>query len=407
MIQIRNIKQPEYSTSQQSIKANNTSLLLNTIRDRMPISRTELAKVVDLCPSTVSNLVDDLLASGWVVETAQAESGSRGRRAVLLEVSAARGCVATVELLGRGYICTLYDVCLKKRRGIRVRDTLCSGEGIGDTICALLRECRLDSCMLLGIHLIFPGVVDPVSGDLVRSVVIPDAEIIDRHLVLRLQKRFPNAHVMMSSNGTIIAFEEFIARGGDALPLLSLNIDEAIFGGVVLSDPENNLHFCFPLEVGHLLVDYRGARCKCGNRGCLETLCATPVLFRRLRDEAGLALEYSEAFGSDCNVAAMERTAEELRAGNQAVGAVLGDYVFTLCSALSSVVNLFDIRSVRIGGDIALLGEPFLAMLRETMRAEFRPLDDTYGTHVGLFASDYERVRLAATVMCLDSLLRK
>ena len=246
----------------------------------------------------------------------------------MLELNAGRGYIATIELLSRSYICTLYDIRLKKIKGIRVRNTLYDSAKLNDTISLLLRECRIDPCMLLGIHLIFPGIVDSVSGDLVRSVVIPEEEIIDRHLVLQLQKRYPDTHVMISSNGTIIAFEEFISQeSGTVLPLLSLNIDEAIFGGMVMSDAESNLYFCFPIEIGHLVVDFNGDPCKCENHGCLETLCATPVLLRRLQKAAKLALKPSEDFGADCNVASMQLVSKQLQEENPAVIKVLQEYV--------------------------------------------------------------------------------
>lgn len=408
MIQIRNIKQPVYSSSQQNIKFNNTALLFNTIRDRMPISRAELAKVVNLSPSTVSNLVDNLLREGWIKESTTDGGGCRGRKAIMLEINAARGYIVTIELLSRSYICTLYDIRLKKIKGIRIRDTLYDSANINETILWLLRECHINTSMLLGIHMIFPGVVDPVSGDLIRSAAIPEEEIIDRHLVLQLKKCYPNAYVMISTNGTVIAFEEYISQEHSAaLPLLSLNIDEAIFGGMVMSEAESNLYFCLPIEIGHLVVDFNGGVCKCGNRGCLETLCTTPVLLKRIREATEINLKCSEAFGADCNLDAIREIAKQLQEGNPSVEKVIREYVRILCSGLSSTINMFHIRCIQIGGDIALLGPPFLKMIQETLTHEFCLLDDTYPTQVGLFVSDYEQTRIAAVTMCIDSLFRQ
>lgn len=62
MIQVRNTAPFEYSNSQQAIKLNNTMLVFNIVRDHMPISRAELAKISPLSSSTISNLVEDLIA---------------------------------------------------------------------------------------------------------------------------------------------------------------------------------------------------------------------------------------------------------------------------------------------------------------------------------------------------------
>ncbi len=407
MIRVRSIRQLQYSHSQRSIKTGNTTLLLNTIRDRMPIARSELARLVGLSPSTVSNLVDDLLREGWILESSVGETGLRGRRKTMLTLNAQRGYICTIELLSRGYICTIYNICLRKIRGVRIRNSACSAALMSETIQNLLRECGISPMLLMGIHLIFPGFVDPVSGDLIRSLIIPDEELVDRQPVAQLQKLYPHSRVLASSNGTIIAFEEFISKESNSmLPLLSLNIDEAIFGGIVMGDEDDNLHFCLPLELGHMIIDRDGPLCKCGNRGCLETMCATPVLFRALNENAGLSLPWSEGFGADVNVSSMQEAARELAAGNEAVAAEIRKYCLTLAGALRSAVNLFGIRQIRIGGDIALLGDPFLSILRRTFSEESKPLDDTHPTQIGLFLSDYEQVRVAATIMCLDTFFR-
>ena len=187
-----------------------------------------------------------------------------------------------------------------------------------------------------------------------------------------------------------------------------MNVDEAIFGGMVVSDTDSNMTFCYPLELGHLVVDMHGERCNiCGNRGCLETLCKTPKLFQALNEQGGMALAYSQDFGSDLNTANMALIKEQLEKGNPRVQAVLQDYAQTLCTAISSISNLLNVRSVHISGDIALLGEPFLTILRNTYRTLCHPMSSTALTRLELFVNDYEQVRLAATIMCLDAIFRK
>lgn len=408
MIQVRNTAPFEYNNSQQAIKLNNTMLVFNTVRDHMPISRAELAKISPLSSSTISNLVEDLINDKWLIETDTLQTLPRGRRSIMLEVNASMGFVAVVELLSRGFILTLYDICLQKRASVRLRDTLYDSNIIKNTLLTLLKEKHISEDKLLGIHLIFPGVVDSSNGDLVRSVIIPENELIDRHLVSELKKYFENSHVMISSNGTIIAFEEFINPESDIpLPLLSLNVDEAIFGGVVLCNESNHLNFCIPLELGHIIIDQNGKECKCGNHGCLETLCSTPVLMKTLNERAGTNLSYSEHFGAECNVASIEFIAKRLAEGDEKITEVIKEFAYTLCSALTSVINLLHIKSIRIGGDIALLGEPFLKILENTMSESFFPLNNSYEPQINLFVSDYEQVRLAATIMCLDVLFSK
>ncbi len=408
MIQVRNSHPVGYSASQQEIRYNNTQLIFNLIRGHMPVSRIELARLCPLAASTVSNLVDDLLQKKWVVEKETVQSSARGRRSIMLSVNEQRGYVATVELLGRGYICTIYDICLKKICGVRIRNTIYDAFSVAATINTLLRSAKITPEMLIGISVIFPGTVDSVSGFLISSPIFPDNELPDRYLSLQLKKQFPGAEVMIVTNGAVIAFEKFaMCSDYTVLPLLALNIDEAIFGGVVLSDPDNDMNFCVPLDIGHFVVDYNGRRCRCGNRGCMETLCSTPVLFQTLNEKAGLELEYSEQFGTECNVVSMQRVAKELDAGNAAVEEALREYARAVCAAIIGAINGFGVRSVHIGGDVSLLGNKFLTIVREVFAREFHALNNTCPIRIELFTSDYEQARLAAAVMCLDKIFKQ
>ena len=88
MIQIRNIKQPTYSTSQKEIKSGNTMMLFNLIRDKMPISRVNLSRNCPLAVSTVSSLVENLIQKQWIIEKETVSTSNKGRRAIMLEVNA-------------------------------------------------------------------------------------------------------------------------------------------------------------------------------------------------------------------------------------------------------------------------------------------------------------------------------
>lgn len=401
------MKNQAYASSQQQIRDENIMLLFNQIR-KAPVSRAALAEIASLSPTTVSTLVEDLIRGGWVVETGPDVTFLRGRRPVILTVNASRGYVATVELLSRGYICTLYDICLNKISGTRIHNTEYDGASVAATIYELLKSKRIPKSQLLGTHTIFPGMIDSASGTLRFSAVIPRESMPESTFLQTLNKSFGSSHNVLSNNGSIIAYTEFISeKKQSSLPLLSVNIDEGIIGGVVMSDEQSGVRMCFPVEIGHIIVDHNGPQCKCGNAGCLEALCSTPSLFRMMNERAGMSLTYMDTFGADCNVAAMEEVAVRLRAYDSAAMTVLADYVQILCSGLVSVVNLLNIQSIRIGGDIALLNDALLNVMRSTLRDRFRPLNNNCEVEVELFTSDYEDIRRAAAIQCMDELFHK
>src|ERR1017187_10343555 len=71
----------------------NRNLIFNQIRTRQPISRADLARVSGLQRSTVSLIVEELLAERWIVEGSMGRL-PRGRRPTFLNVSSQRGVLA-------------------------------------------------------------------------------------------------------------------------------------------------------------------------------------------------------------------------------------------------------------------------------------------------------------------------
>ncbi len=108
-------------------------------------------------------------------------------------------------------------------------------------------------------------------------------------------------------------------------------------------------------ELGHTVVDPGGPICRCGNRGCLETLAGAPAVLGSLRDVHGDDLTLPEAVEF-----ALRGDAGCARAIADA-GTAIGTAVATLC-------NLFNPRRVVVGGDLGHAGELLLEPLRESLR---------------------------------------
>ena len=391
------------TSSQQVIKDQNTMLLFNLVRKMPPISRAELARRSGLSPATVSMLIEELIANQWIQETDTiAPSTERGRRPILLEVNASRGFVATVEILSRGYICSIYDICLHKIASVRCRDVASSSRQIADTLLGLARSKRIANHRLMGIHILFPGLFDAESGELGFSAVIGEDDMVQRDLVAQLRRRLPQTHVMISNNAAMVAYSEFVAESLDAAaPLLAMTIYEGINAGVVLRGKE-----CMPVEAGHIIIQRNGPLCKCNNRGCLEAFCSTPALFRAINQRTSLNLEFQDDYGADCNQDAMAKVAAAFLAGDEDVATVIKDYVYALSCGITSVVNLFGIRSVRIGGAVRALGDPFANILRKTLETEFHIMTSAGSLTVELFDDDYESSRQAAVMLTLERIFQ-
>src|SRR5271157_6333066 len=81
------------SASNKMPRQINRNLIFNQVRAQQPISRADLARVSGLQRSTVSLIVEELLAERWIIEGSMGQL-PRGRRPTFLHLNDERGVIA-------------------------------------------------------------------------------------------------------------------------------------------------------------------------------------------------------------------------------------------------------------------------------------------------------------------------
>lgn len=108
-------------------------------------------------------------------------------------------------------------------------------------------------------------------------------------------------------------------------------------------------------ELGHLVVRPGGERCRCGARGCLETVASASAIARR----------YSRATGRHGSTARDVQGRAE--AGDATAAAVWSEAIEALADALTTAITLHGPERVVIGGGLSEAGESCLAPLRAAL----------------------------------------
>jgi len=109
-------------------------------------------------------------------------------------------------------------------------------------------------------------------------------------------------------------------------------------------------------EIGHIPVRADGPDCRCGQRGCLETLASAAAVGRAWAAASG----DPEATSADA--------AKAVAAGDPRATAVWQEAVDALATGLVTAHTLLDPRTLIIGGGLAEAGEVLFAPLREGVR---------------------------------------
>lgn len=118
-------------------------------------------------------------------------------------------------------------------------------------------------------------------------------------------------------------------------------------------------------EIGHTQAVDDGPVCSCGLRGCLETVAAGPAV-ARMASEA-LARGDASSLAADARPAEVYRAAE---AGDPVALAIAAEVGAHLARAIRTLVLLYGIDRVVIGGGMSRAGEPFVRPILAELKRE-------------------------------------
>jgi glucokinase len=123
-------------------------------------------------------------------------------------------------------------------------------------------------------------------------------------------------------------------------------------------------------EGGHTTIDYKGPRCGCGKRGCIEILCSGPAIALRARAKmaaANPATKMLDLAGGVVERVKAEDVGAAYRAGDALAAEVLEETADLLTVWLGNVVDWFDPDIMVIGGGVAELMSSFFPRMKKNL----------------------------------------
>jgi len=258
----------------QDVRDTNETRFLHMIRDRQPVSRTDLARETGLRPGTVSLVVNRLLRAGFVYEAEEAPSKG-GRRPVYLQVNAEKAYAVGISIGVHQSVYLVSDFngrILSQRSVSTGRDAKAFLIGLGKEIAAHL-ERNYSRSQFWATGVTAPGLVDREEGRLVYSPNLGWADV----QVARLLKQNLKLPVYLENDANAAALSELWygpMEVAGAHSLLFVLVVEGIGTGFILN---GELHIGSRIGsggLGHMELDSQGPCCSCGNVGCWEALAA-------------------------------------------------------------------------------------------------------------------------------------
>jgi predicted NBD/HSP70 family sugar kinase len=339
--------------------------LLRIMQHHGPLTRPEVARLTGMSLSGVRPLVASLVEEGHLTEepARPRPDQGRGRPGNVLVPVVPDGIVLGLDFGHAHVAVAVADLngahLLHDRRGVdvdrRAEDALATAAGLART---LLRRSRH---RLTAVSRIVAGVPGPAarSGRIRSSTIVAswwELSIADE-IASRLGVHTDAVDIENDAHlGALGEHHSGAAAGCD--DFLYVKASHGLGTGLVLGGELYRGGRGLAGEIGHAVVEPDGALCRCGSRGCLETVLSID----RIREQ----IDFVTGGGEPTDLA----TAAEQ---HPAVRRIVLEAGRTLGRALADVCNLLDPQCVVLGGELATAGPPLIEGVAESIRRYAQP----------------------------------
>jgi predicted NBD/HSP70 family sugar kinase len=342
------------------------ALLLETIRDLGGVTRADLSRLTGLSRSAVAHAVAALLADGLIAEREPGggHAGQRGRPATLLTPSRPPGHVVGIDFghahVGVAIADTAGEVLAESRQGADVDH---HADEVLDTSARmtryLLSQAGVPLSQVIAVVAGLPGPVDPRTRALRPPAILAAWAGRDAGHELATRLGRPAEVANDADLGALGELRYGAGRGRQ--DFVYVKASHGVGAGLVLGGRIYRGAAGIAGEIGHNSLPDATEWCRCGNRGCLETVVSLGPLSRRL---ARIGIPPATG-GAGWPVSLLQENALAVRALTEA-GRILGRALADLCNCLNP-------EAVILGGEIGTAGPPLVAGVRESIDRYAQP----------------------------------
>ncbi|MDQ6739281.1 MAG: ROK family transcriptional regulator [Actinomycetota bacterium] len=337
--------------SQPALRLLNRQRIIDALLGAGPSTQAEISRSTGLSTATVSNIVKSMAAKGLVSTAPTTSSGRRalsvtlnGNDAVAVGIDFGRSHVRVV-LANLGYQ-VVAERALPLPLGHHASESIAAA---ADLLNLLLAEANIPRSLIVGAGAGIPGPIDRRSGTVVQGAILP--EWVGINILERLEKTL-ELPVYADNDANLGALAEVTWGPHRSVSnLMFLKIGSGIGAGLILNGAPYYGNVGVTGEIGHATINEHGPICRCGNRGCLETVASTATMIELLSRGAVEPLTVGDIVRR-----ALAKDSATLR--------VIDDAGLAVGRAIGNVANLINPEVIVVGGPLAGLDDLLLDPIR-------------------------------------------
>ena len=352
---------------QEVIKQHNKQLVLDVIRTRRPISRSEISKITEMSATSVGRIVSELTDEGLVRETSLTSSGV-GRKAVMLDIEPSGRYAIGIDIQKKRIVIGLMDFAEQLVASKELKHTSQEAQAeetialMASSVSALLEERGISSAKVGGIGIGTPGVIDYERGVVQFSSTLGWRDI---PLAKRIQEE-TGLRTVIDNDLKVKILGEYLfgaAQGSDKTVLINVGTgigSSLIINGDIFRGGSNSAG-----ELGHMTIHPHGNLCECGKRGCLQTYIDESALLGEARKVSDTR-EIGELFAA-------------VRRNEEWAVEIIDRAAFHIAVTINNIVCLYNPDTVILSGDLVEeFGEILEWLERHCAQVVWEPFRDSF-----------------------------
>lgn len=343
--------------NQENVKQSNRSAILKLLCSEGAMSRKDIAQIIGLTPAAVTLICSELMEEGVLVEKGEAEQEKRaGRRKILVDINYGFKKVLCIRIeVGETYL-TLTDLAGNKLseksiltdRAARPEDFL---ENVATSSKNMMWEAGVAKEDILAGGVSVTGIVDRKKGISKNSFQIWD-EPVDVKSILEEKL---GVDIVVENNVKACAYSELIygdSRSRNNLMFVkwgpgvgsAITIDHHVYQGRDFRGA----------EIGHYIVEKNGIPCRCGKRGCLETVISSHAFvdeIKRNRNPKDMPklIQWLEDDSHELNANSI---VEVIGLGDEGVRRIMDEKIDRLARTVENIISVLNPDNIIVYGTV-------------------------------------------------------
>jgi len=334
----------------------NRSIILKTIQNFGPISRSEIARRNKISSTTVTSAVKKLIKQGLVFEEGIGKS-SGGRKPILLRFSSDCRCIAAVAITN-SYIKiaeTNLDAEIKRQEIYPVGKQ--TGEKFVDYLLESIEKfidiySKNDFKKCIGISVTCPGIV---SVD--KAIIYENTSLKLRNVPLKeiIGKKFKLKVWLENDTNAIVLAEKRFGEYNKFDNLIYITIGDGVGAGIIANGHIVRGSSGGTGEFGHTTIDKNGILCNCGNKGCIENYVNWNAVYSKIISSVnnGKKTMMTELSKGDINKVTSYIYREALDKNDELAKEITIEIAEYLAIGIINLVNILNPDVIILGGKIA------------------------------------------------------